>query len=210
MSDQQQFTGDQIDQYLAGRLNEAEQDAFETAMLSDIQLQKQLTLQAELKAGLAEIGTELLKNRESKSSLLGNLRSLIGQPQFAYSASLLLGLGIYFSLPARLLPTSALIEDVVYLEQTRSQKPMTVNLKAQLQFLVSIDVSTTDPVSITLRKGSDIVLNLADAKPNTLGSLNVLLPPLTTGQYQLSAKHPTYTQEFLLNVIPKTTESSAN
>jgi hypothetical protein len=203
MSDQQQFTADQIDDYLANRMSEESQDAFETAMLSDPHLQQQVMLHAELKNGLTEASTELLETRESKPNLLTHLRNLIWQPQFAYGASLILGLGIYQSLPSDSSQTNPLIEDVVYLEQTRSQKPMTVNLKAQLQFLVSIDVSTNEPVSVMLRKDNTTVFNLASAIPNSIGSLNIVLPPLEPGQYTLSTKNPTNTQEFLINVLPQ-------
>ena len=195
---------EQVDEYLAGRLQGDALDDFETQLLKDLNLQKFVIQQTQLKEGLTESASDLLgtQNLSGQDTLWQKAINLLWQPQVAYALSLVL-------FATALLPGSvgnqnpSFVDEVADVDQTRSDKQIDIKLVMGSQYLLALDLNHTEAVNVLLNQGNKEILSSLNVAPSNTGSLNFIIPELEAGQYQLAIVSPKFDRKYNIEVRPK-------
>ena len=192
---------DHVDDYLSGRLSEEATDEFETNLLFDEELQKEVALQQALRQGLRDESATLLA--APPPSLLEMLDGWVRSRAWAYAASVIAVAGVLLlTAPQTEVMPSASEVDLVYVERTRSAAAPVIPATAGRQQMLSIDAIEF--------KGQQVTLSLAPADGKELVNLvvqptgddlvNVVVPPMTPGSYELKLVQGEITSVYTLDV----------
>ena len=200
---------EQIPDYLARKLSNADRDAFEMALLEDGELQSAVMIEQALKQGLGNLDHKVTSKVPSAEVL--NVKALdvnAATPapkrvspivRLAVAASLVLGVSLYLSAlwePGREITS---VDSIVYIEPMRSTNSQSYTIAAGATTLLSVAVS--DPrareVTLTIRgNGYD-----APGQPLVVsrdGLVNVVVPELAPGAYELSLKNDLFEDVYSL------------
>ncbi len=194
---------DLIDDYLKGSLDEEQLDSFETELLFNEALQNEVATQKALKAGLAAESTALLK--VEPPSLLRRVDSVVRSRGWAYAASVLVLVGsVTLVQPTGdTVPTGIAQMDLVYVERVRAGSEPELILNSGKPHLLSIDAiefeNTSVNVAVTSSTG-EVSVEGEGLTPSEDGVLNLAVPPLGPGQYELSLRDTNTQTVYALSV----------
>lgn len=184
---------EQVDNYLAGRLNEEALDSFEVQLLEDESLQAYVSEQVALREALKS-ESELLLSAPTPG-LLRQIHEYLTAPAWSCAASL----ALVFLIPMVLLPSKevddAVTAEVVVwrnLEFTRSADVPRIVAPSNTALMLSIDafgmgINSAD-IQITL--GDEIVATLIGISADEQSLMNVILSPLPPADYRIEIVKP--------------------
>lgn len=194
-----------VDDYLAGRLSDADRDLFEEELLVNIDLQSALFAQKELKLGLQDISDEILT--APRQSITQRFYQIISSASWGYVVTAMLLIGIGWTVLPGAQPglhtiTGSVIDQVVYIEQMRSSEPTAIEISPKNRTLLSFDAIglTAGSANFRLYQNNSLQMELLNLAPNDELSINIILPELDTGSYKVELGNVDLQLEFELLV----------
>lgn len=190
---------DLIDEYLADRLDEERLESFELAMLDSTELQDAVIAQRALKDGLAAQTGEAVK----KKAEIFSFPKLFNTRNWAYAATLLLGLSVGYQFVVVDDNTAVQIDNIVYLETVRGSSGPRYSIQANdgNLFVVDINPNSSGPYTVTISNEQGF-RDIQTFQRAIDYSLKVFAPPLPVGIYTISISGQEQESAFNFEVLP--------
>ncbi|MEM9760014.1 MAG: hypothetical protein AAF933_12310 [Pseudomonadota bacterium] len=190
---------EQIADYLAHNLSEADRDAFEMALLEDGELQSAVMIEQALKQGLGKLDGRGGVSPATPAPVSTRSNLALG---WALAASLCLGLSVYLNI-AQEAPDGRIgsIDQIVYVEPMRSAETTAYTIDADAATLLSVAVSDprADLVTVVIT-GSGFETPSESLAVSRDGLVNVVVPRLAPGAYQLTLTNELFEDVYTLDL----------
>ncbi|MEM1187979.1 MAG: hypothetical protein AAGI72_05620 [Pseudomonadota bacterium] len=190
---------EQIADYLAHNLSEADRDAFEMALLEDGELQSAVMIEQALKQGLGKLDGRGGVSPATPAPVSTRSNLALG---WALAASLCLGLSIYLNI-AQEAPDGGIgsIDQIVYVEPMRSAETTAYTIDADAAILLSVAVSDprADLVTVVIT-GNGFETPGESLAVGRDGLVNVVVPQLAPGAYQLTLTNELFEDVYTLDL----------
>ncbi|MEO1078227.1 MAG: hypothetical protein AAFY29_01640 [Pseudomonadota bacterium] len=188
----------QIPDYLANSLSKGDRDAFEIALLEDSELQSAVMIEKALKQGLGNLDGP--SRVASKSPASSGIRSKVAA-RLALAASVCLGFVLYYSYFQESDSRISSIDQIVYVEPMRSKAATTYKIDADATTLLSVAVSNPAASEVTVAiTGNGFTAPSETVAVSDDGLVNVVVPQLAPGTYQLTLKSSLFEDIYSLNL----------
>ncbi len=183
---------DTIDDYLSGRLVADQLDDFEIELLVNEELQNEVNMQLAFRQGLA-LESEALSKIEPPT-MISRLDTVVRSRVWAYAASVMVLVGGVSMVQQGGPNTYDAMQqvDLVYVERTRAGNDPDVSLSSMRPQMLSIDAIEFVDKPVTVRvtsQSGDEALSVSGLVPSDDGVLNVVVPGLPKGSFQLVLEH---------------------
>lgn len=201
-----------IQRYLIGMLSQEELDDFEASMLADPQFLNHIRTEAALREGVKALGLGESAAHPAKVSARGpssapgwlqRLQNLVTSPAWAWPASALAGVALFALVSPQPPASTALINEIVYVDQNRSSTDTTIELKAGESALLAIDAIAWEQsgvVNIAIT-GPATALTFDSAPVGQLVEVYVPLRGLSAGEYLLVLSGSGIEQRYVVKAL---------